>query len=313
MKRLLFALFAVLPLLAPARAADDPVTHRFVAAVQGRLILLDKDGKVEWELKNNFVSHDMQVLDNGNILYIRSPATVAEVNKEGKTVWEHTSKPVGSYKGAVEVHACQRLDDGNTMIAETGNKRIIEIDKDGKEVFALGLVVDKPDSHHDTRLARKLDNGHYLVCHERDGIVREYDRTGKVVWSYQLDLAGREATPGHEGHGTAVYSALRLPNGNTIIGAGNGNRVIEVDKDGKIVWKIEHDELKDIKLFWVTSLQVLPNGNVVINNTHAGKDNPQIIEVTRDKKVVWTFNQFALTGNDLCTVQLLDVKGKVIR
>jgi hypothetical protein len=312
MKRLLLVLLALVPLLAPARA-DDKVAHRFAAAVQGRIVTLNDNGKVLWEVKTNFVCHDMQVLDNGNVLYLRGPATVAEVNKEGKTVWEHTSKPVGDYKGAVEVHACQRLDNGNTLIAETGNKRLVEIDKDGKEVFSLGLVVDKPDSHHDTRLARKLDNGNYLVCHENDGVVREYDKAGKVVWSYKLDLAGREATPGHNGHGTAVYCALRLANGNTLIGAGNGNRVIEVDKDGKIVWKIEHDELKDIKLFWVTSLQVLPNGNVLITNTHAGKDNPQLIEVTRDKKVVWTLNQFALTGNDLCTVQLLDVKGKVIR
>ena len=314
MKRILFALVAILPLLAPARAADtDKVTHRFAAAVQGKIVILDKDGKIEWELKNNFVSHDMQVLDNGNILYIRGNATVAEVNKDGKTVWEHTSKPVGDYKGAVEVHACQRLDDGNTMIAETGNKRIIEVDKDGKEVFALALVVDHPDSHRDTRLVRKLENGHYLVCHGRDGMLREYDRTGKVVWSYKMDLGGRDATPGHEGHGTEAYSALRLPNGNTLIGGGNNNRVIEVDKDGKIVWKIDHDELPGIKLFWVTTLQVLPNGNVVIGNTHAGKDNPQLIEVTRDKKVVWTLNNFALTGNDLCTTQMLDVKGKLIR
>jgi outer membrane protein assembly factor BamB len=313
MRRLLFALFAIVPLLAPARAADEKVRHRFVAAVKGKIVLLDNEGQIEWELKSNFVSHDMQVLDNGNVLFLRGPATVAEVNKEGKTIWQHTSKPTGGYQGPVEVHAFQRLQDGNTMIAETGNKRIIEIDKDGKEVFVMALVVDKPDAHHDTRLARKLDNGHYLVCHERDGVVREYDRTGKVVWSYKLDLAGREAVPGHEGHGTAVYSALRLPNGNTLIGTGNGNRVIEVDKDGKTVWKIESDELKDIKLYWVTSLQALPNGNVLIVNTHAGKGNPQLIEVTRDKKVVWAFNQFALTGNDLCTVQLLDFKEKVIR
>ena len=199
------------------------------------------------------------------------------------------------------------------MIAETGNKRIVEIDKDGKIAVEVPLTIDKPDAHRDTRLARKLDTGNYLVCHEGDGVVREYEKTGKVVWSYKLDLAGRERTPGHEGHGTEVYSALRLPNGNTLIAAGNGNRVIEVDKDGKIVWKIEHDELPGIKLFWVTSLQVLPNGNVVICNTHAGKDNPQLIEVSRDKKVVWTFSKFDLTGNELCTIQLLDVKGKVIR
>lgn len=314
MRRILFALFVILPFMAPVRAADEPkVTHRFMAAIKGKIALLDNNGKILWETKSNFVSHDMQVLDNGNVLFLRGPATVAEVNKDGKTVWEHTSKPVGDYKGVVEVHACQRLADGNTMIAETGNKRIIEVDKDGKEVFALALVVNKPDSHRDTRLVRKLENGHYLVCHGSDGMVREYDKTGQVVWSYKLDLGGRPATPGHEGHGTEPYSALRLANGHTLIGTGNGNRVLEVDADGKIVWEVKHDELPGIKLFWVTTLQVLPSGHVVIGNTHAGKDNPQLIEVTRDKKVVWTFNNFALTGNDLCTTQILDVKGKVLR
>jgi len=313
MKRTLLVLFVLLPFIAPARAADDKVTHRFYAAIKDKIALLDNDGKILWETKSRFVAHDMQVLDNGNVLFQSGPATVVEVNKDGKTVWQHTSKPAGKYKGAVEVHAFQRLADGRTMIAETGNKRIIEVDKSGKIVFEMPLVVDKPNSHRDTRLVRKLDNGHYLVCHELDGTVREYDKTGKVVWSYRLDLGGRERTPGHEGHGTEVYSALRLPNGNTLIGGGNNNRVIEVDKDGKIVWQIDHDDLPGIKLFWITSLQVLPNGHIIICNTHAGKDNPQLIEVTRDKKVVWTFNHFDLTGNELCTIQLLDVKGKVIR
>ena len=53
------------------------------------------------------------------------------------------------------------------------------------------LVIEHPNPHRDTRLARKLANGHYLVCHEGDGCVREYDGDGKVVWSYVLDLAGR--------------------------------------------------------------------------------------------------------------------------
>jgi outer membrane protein assembly factor BamB len=313
MRRILLAWFFLLPFLAPASAAEEQVTHRFMAAIRGKIALLDNDGKVLWETKNGFTAHDLQVLDNGNVLFQRGPGTVVEVNKEGKTVWEHVSKPAGDYKGAVEVHGFQRLADGNTMLAETGNKRIIEVDKDGKIMMEVPLTVEKPNSHRDTRLARKLENGDYLVCHEGDGVVREYDKTGKIVWSYQLDLGGRQATPGHEGHGTEVYGALRLPSGNTLIAAGNGNRVLEVDKDGKIAWKIEHDELPGIKLFWVTSLQVLPNGNLIIGNTHAGKDNPQLIEVTRDKKVVWTFNKFDLTGNDFCAVQMLDVKGKVLR
>ena len=67
------------------------------------------------------------------------------------------------------------------------------MDKDDKIVHEIPLTVDHPNSHRDTRLARKLDNGNYLVCHEGDGKVREYDSTGKVVWTYTLDLAGRRA------------------------------------------------------------------------------------------------------------------------
>src|SRR5947207_3039886 len=77
------------------------------------------------------------------------------------------------------------------------------------------LTVDNPSSHRDTRRVRKLDNGNYLACHEGDGMVREYDRSGKVVWSYKLDLNGQPRTPNHDGHGVEVFNAVRLPNGNT--------------------------------------------------------------------------------------------------
>src|SRR5258708_38900836 len=116
------------------------------------------------------------------------------------------------------------------MVAESGNRRIVEIDKEGKILVEVPLTVENPNSHRDTRMARKLDNGNYLVCHESDGKVREYDSKGKVVWTYTLDLAGRPRAPGHgpEGHGTEVFGAIRLANGNTMIAGGNNNRVLEV-------------------------------------------------------------------------------------
>ena len=144
------------------------------------------------------------------------------------------------------------------MIAESGNARLVEVDKAGKIVFELLLTVEKPNSHRDTRMVRKLDNGHYLVCHEGDGKVREYDRKGKVVWTYQVDLAGRERAAGHgpEGHGTEVFGAIRLPNGNTMIAGGNNNRVLEVTPAGKIVWSIDQKELPGVTLAWVTTLEL---------------------------------------------------------
>ena len=79
------------------------------------------------------------------------------------------------------------------------------------------------------------------------------------------------------------------------------------------MWKIDQHELPGITLAWVTTLEVLPNGNLIFGNCHAGPENPQLIEVTRDKRVVWTFKNFKTFGNAVAAAQVLDVKGKVIR
>ncbi|HVR73160.1 MAG TPA: hypothetical protein VMT52_02460, partial [Planctomycetota bacterium] len=208
----------------------------------------------------------------------------------------------------VEVHAFQRLEDGATMIAESGPARIIEVDPKGKLLREVKLKVEHPDAHSDTRRVRKISSGNYLVCHERDGAVREYDPAGKVVWEYAVPLFGKERKPGHgpEAHGNQVYSALRLEGGNTLIATGNGHSVLEVSPKNEIVWKLEQNDLPGITLAWVTTLQVLPNGHIVLGNCHAGKENPQIIEITRDKKVVWTFKDFERFGNSLPCSKVID-------
>ena len=305
-----FLLAVVAGLIAADSCAggDDggPPGRKVLGADKGKIALVNAKGEVEWEYLNRFAVHDLSKLPSGNLLFQSGPARVVEVSLAKEVVWSYTSRPKPGYNGPVEVHACQRLDDGLTMIAETGNKRIIEVDRAGKIVREIPLKVDHPHPHRDTRQARKLANGHYLVCHEGDGTVREYDATGKVVWSYALDLAGRPRTDGHAGHGTEVFSALRKPDGNTLIATGNGNRVIEVTPEGKTVWSIEHDELPGVKLHWVTTLSLRPNGNLIFGNCHAGPDNPQLIEVTRDKKVIWTFKDFNVFGNDLACALVLD-------
>lgn len=294
----------ILSLLALSVANADPATpesRKVLGIDKGRAAIVDGSGKVEWEYPARGESHDVWLLPNGNVLMTIAPATVGEVSPDKQVVWKYESKPKAGYSGKVEVHAFQRLADGRTMIAESGNARIIEVDGAGKIVHETPLTIAKPNAHRDTRLVRKLANGNYLVCQEGDGKVCEYDPSGKVVWSYSLDLGGRPRTKGHgpEGHGVEVFGAIRLPNGNTLIGGGNNNRVLEVNPAGEIVWSIGQDELPGIKLAWVTTVCQLDNGNVIVGNCHAGPDNPQLFEVARDKKVVWTFKDFQTFGNIL--------------
>jgi len=289
--------------------AADPA-YRVLAGDKGKVAIVDATGKVQWEYANKAETHDLQLLPNGNVLLPLPKSTVGEVDKDGKIVWQFECKPKEGSKDRVEIHAFQRLEDGLTMIAESGNRRIIEVDKDGKIVREVPLTVEKPSSHRDTRMVRKLANGNYLVCHEGDGKIREYEPSGKVVWTYVMELGGRPRSPGHgvEGHGNEVFGAVRLPNGNTLIAGGNNNRVLEVNPKGEIVWKIDQSELPGIKLAWVTTLHVLPNGNIIVGNCHAGPENPQLFEITRDKKVVWTFKDFKTFGNGLAAAHVLDIK-----
>jgi len=287
--------------------------YRVLGQDRGHLAIVGPDGKVEWEVPVRHNAHDLQILANGNILVGTDSTTVVEMTPEKQVVWKHVSQPAGPNKGRVEIHAFQRLADGRTMIAESGNRRIIEVDAEDKIVATVPLTVEHPDPHRDTRRARKLASGNYLVCHEGDGTVREYDSAGKIVWSYTLDLADRPRTGGHDGHGVEVFNALRKPDGNTLIAGGNNNRVIEVDPAGAIVWSVNHDELPGIELKWVTSLQLKPNGNVILGNTHAGLKNPQLIEVTRAKQVVWTLHDFKVFGNDLASALVINVAEGVVR
>lgn len=299
-----------------AAAKDETRNYRVLGADNKHVAIVNAKGEVEWEVPNEAREiHDIQMLPNGNVLFQTSYTTVVEMSPAKKIVWQYDAKPKTGYDGQIQIHSYQRLKNGLTMIAESGNGRVIEVNKDGKIVFELPLKLEKPNFHRDTRMVRSLDNGNYLVCQEGEGKVIEYDRKGKIVWSFAPDLNGRPRSPGHgvEGHGTEVFGAIRLPNGNTMIAGGNNNRVMEVSPAGKIVWSIDQKELPGITFAWMTTLELLPNGNLIIGNTHAGPDNPQLIEVTREKKVVWTFKDFKNFGNNLVAAQVLIGKGKVIR
>lgn len=295
------ALLALLPGLALAEQTG-PARRVLAADYSGdrkRIAIVDAAGKIQWEHRINDI-HDCHLLPDGHILFQTSWKKLVEVDKAGKIVWEYDAGTLNGNAGKpVEVHAFQRLEGGITMIAESGPARIIEVDKDGKLLKEIKLTVDKPSAHRDTRNARKLANGHYLVAQEGDGKVREYDGDGKVVWEYEAK--------------TAVYSAIRLPNGNTLMGTGNGHSVVEVTPEKKIAWSVGEKDLPGMTLAWVTQVARLENGHTIIVNCHAGPKNPQIIEVDADKKVVWTFKDFDNFGNAMPAAQVLDIEGKMVR
>ncbi len=263
--------------------------------VQGKVFLVSARGKIEWEYPAPNCD-DLWVLPNGNLLFVTGHG-VKEVARDKKVVFDYHSKS--------EIYACQRLPNGNTFIGECNAGRLLEVDPAGKIVEQLRLLPEGKDGGHAyMRNARQLPNGHCLVAHFGGQAVKEYDAEGKVVMEI--------AAPG------GPHSAIRLPNGHTLIACGDMGRqakVFEVDKTGKTVWQVGSDDLPGISLKFMTGLQRLPNGNTVMTNWlghgHLGQ-GPHVIEVTPDKKVVWTFADHEALKT-ISSIQVLDVPGDAAR
>jgi hypothetical protein len=260
----------LLPSLAPA--AMPP----FACAdyTSGKVCLVSAEGKVEWEYAARNCN-DLWLLPNGNLLF-NTGHGVREVTRDKQVVFDYTSKS--------EIYACQRLANGDTFIGECNSGRLLEVALDGSVRKEVRLLPEGHDGGHGfMRNARKLDNGHYLVTHYRDQVVREYDADGKLVFSLPA--------PG------GPHSAIRLPNGHTLVACGDlkserGPRVFEADPSGATVWELRDGDLPGIRFAFMSGLQRLPNGNTVISNWLGhGKFGtaPHLFEVTRDKQVVWRF------------------------
>ncbi|MCB9883960.1 MAG: PQQ-binding-like beta-propeller repeat protein [Planctomycetes bacterium] len=288
-----------------------PAGHRVLLQGEGRLAILDRQGQVEWEMPWGGI-HDVQRRADGHLLVQQGGSKLVEIDPERReVVWSYDSATANGNAGKrVEVHSFQLLPDGHVLIAESGPGRLIEVDRQGRLVREVKMTVRRPDAHRDTRLVRRLANGNVLVCHEGDGCVREYDwGSGEVVWQFEVPMFGEEARGGHgpEAFGNAVFGALRLANGNTLVATGNGHSVLEVDPQGQVVWALRQRDLPGIVLAWVTTLEVLPNGNYVIGNCHAGPGQPVLVEIEpRSKRVVWQLDAFDRFGNSVSNSMLLD-------
>jgi len=295
--------------------AATPPERIIIAAEAGNGVAIVDPGngihQVLWQYPVEAV-HDLHLLPDFHILTQSGWTNLIEIDLQKKIQWRYNGQIQNRDDGLkhIQIHAFQRLPDGVTMIAESGASRIIEVDPSGEILRQFPLVVSRSNTHSDTRLVRKLENGNYLVAHEADQMVKEYSPDGKVVWEFPIPLFGKKLKSGHgpEAFGGRCFSAIKAKNGNFLITTGNGHSVLEVTPSKNIVWKLDQNDIPGVTLAWVTTIQERPNGNLIIGNCHAGPNNPQIIEVNRDKNLVWSFKDFKIFGNALANSIVLDGK-----
>jgi hypothetical protein len=238
-------------------AEDAPVKRRLLFTEYGqgpnRFVRLDGDGKLVWEFKPPSTTVIFQVLENGNILfgYGGQPTGVREITSSGETVFDYVSK-------SHQVFGCERLKNGNTLVAEQEPCQAVEVNPKGEIVHVTPLTTNVKGFHLQVRNIHKLSNGNILAAHEGEGAVREVDPQGKVVWEYTGV--------------TNTGEAQRLSNGNTLICCGTQKRLIEVTPDKQIAWEFKAEDAPELNITWVSSVQQLKNGNRLVGNFLRGQE-----------------------------------------
>ncbi len=293
--RAFFAALGLATILANTLEAQPSVvgqpSGQILAAGDRRVLVLSPEGNVLWEYPTK-LTHDAWMLPSGNVLFADGE-TVTEVTREKQVVFQYRA---AEQKGG-GTYACQRLPDGKTFVGENSTGRLLELDPDGKVAFALQTSPFQIGQHHNLRMARKLVNGHYLVCHSGARLVKEYTPMGEVVWEVKVP-------------GSLAFAAIRTPNGNTLVSC--LGRVLEYDPNGKTIWECRTEDLgAALRVRNLTGINLLPNGNVVTGcyQAYANGQGWGLLEISRDKKVVWSYSK-PKEDQSMMAVQLLSAEGK---
>lgn len=186
-------------------------------------------------------------------------------------VWEY------SCMGCLNPH---RLANGNTLINEAFNDRVIEISPEGEIVWEYAEVIYPTDSV-------RLDNGNTLIADKGNKRVIVVTPEKEIVWEYLGN--GQELT--------AIYGVRALDNGNVLI-ADQGNmddpesiaRIIEVTQDKEVVWEYSGPAME----FVCPSLGGrLENGNTLIADNAGLMNGEQVYvgEITPDKGIAWKYSE----------------------
>ena len=278
------------------QVSQSGIKHSFLIC-GNRTVLLNENSEIIWQTEG--YGRDGFVLPNGHILV--SVGNVAkEITREGEIVWSYKLS-----KGNKELGSCVRLQNGNTLVVERGVKpQLLEISTTGSIAVTVPLKPETTNAHMQTRMARKLANGNYIVPHLLAFAVKEYKPDGTVVRTIKTDLpelGGRKER-------NWPFTAIQVNGGNLLVNLTNGNKTVEFDSVGKVAWRVDNTNVEN-RLADPCGGQRLANGNTIICSYGQKKGGmPKLFEVNRNKKVVWEYFNPAVRAHE---VHVITTNGEV--
>ncbi len=261
------------------------------------ILLVDKQtGNVEWKhaLEKGEECNTVALTRKGEVLYSYKRGAKL-VTWDHRVVWDY---PVPDQ---TELQSATLLRNGGVLLGICGNPaRFVELDKNGKEVneVLLDLEVERP--HNQFRQVFQLRNKNYLIPVMARQKVLEVTRKGKVVAEHQIE--GK------------AFSSLELKDGNLLLPCGDGHYYMVIDRrTGEELKRTNANDIPGVALLFVGQILQLKNQNLLICNWYGHTkdvtvDEPQLIEIDKEGKVVWSLHDKENVGKISAACYLKDFR-----
>lgn len=237
-----------------------------------------KTGVVEWQhaLEKGEECNTVSVTSQGHVLYSYKKGAKL-VDLEHRVIWDYKT-PDGT-----ELQSATQLRDGGFLLGICGNPALfIELDESGRERNRVSIDLEIPKPHSQFRQVFQLRNGNYLLPVMSKQKVMEITREGEVAKEFSTE--GR------------AFSSLELKNGNLLLPCGDGHYFSVVEREtGKELRRVTSGDIQGAALLFVAQVLQSRKGNLLICNWHGHTkdvtvDEPQLLEINKKGKVVWSLN-----------------------
>ena len=145
-------------------------------AMQNQLVEVDRAGTEVFNMQRP--NHDLfraRKLRTGDVIFITNQGTLTRIDpKTQKEIKSFAVGNIGNLFGSIDV-----LPNGNVVVPQFGNNRVVEFDANGREVCSA--EVQPPMS------VVRLPNGNTLVGSVNTREVAELNRTGGQAWTYTAE------------------------------------------------------------------------------------------------------------------------------
>jgi hypothetical protein len=223
-------------------AADD--TFLLVVPFSG-IFRVDRQCRIVWSYRTDRVSHDADLLPNGNVLYTfawdaSSDYQAAEIDPAGRIVWSwharghidpswrntaggdgggrrHGGQGGGRGEGFTHANAVVRLPDGDTLVSLRNFGRVVRVAPDGVVKWASGNI----DRVHDPSL---LADGRLVAAdHKPMSVVLLTQGRREVLFANAIDIK-------------PIRTVEPLASGNFLVAGGAD--IVEIDASGNVLWHV---------------------------------------------------------------------------